>query len=529
MKSITKFIVATLALVVSVDALYASQPHIVPEPAYMEFEDTTTYFEITPKTRIVVYDEAWNAAELFAQDMVACLDLKKPLTLAKRGNGIKVRTDKFVPEEGYEIIIAEDEIWVIGGSEAGIYYGLQTIRQMAVEFEGKIPCGYISDEPNFAYRGVHFDVSRHFYSVEDVKRYIDILAAHKVNRLHWHLTDDQGWRIEIKRYPKLTEMGSMRSETLVGHGLNPEKWDGVPHGGFYTQDEVREIVRYAEQHYMVVIPEIEMPGHSQAALHAYPWLGCENQEVEVWTTWGVTPEVLCAGKETTYEFLEKVLEEVIELFPSELIHIGGDECPKDRWKECEHCQAKIKAEGLESEEELQGYLVARIEKFIISKGRKMIGWDEILDGGVTPTANVMSWRGSQGGIYAAERGNEVVMTPLPICYFDFYQTESREGEGLRIGGHINFEKVYGWDPYEGITDEARKNIIGVQCNVWSEYLKTMEALEIQLLPRLAAMCEVQWSTDRRNEETIREKMNIVRKFYDANGWHYAPYYFEGRK
>ncbi|MBO5716615.1 MAG: beta-N-acetylhexosaminidase [Alistipes sp.] len=514
-------------MVLTIAVAHAQRPHIIPEPSYIDMAQGT--FTITEKTKIVVYDEAWDAAEVFAQDMQQYFGSKKPLRCVKRGSGIKVRTDKFVPEEGYELNIQPHEIFVTGGSEAGIFYGLQTLRQMIVEYNGVVPCCFIADEPQFAYRGVHFDVSRHFFSVEEVKRYIDILAAHKVNRLHWHLTDDQGWRIEIKAYPELTEKGSMRKETLVGHGLNPENWDGKPHGGYYTQEEVRDIVAYAAKRSMVIIPEIEMPGHSQAALHALPWLGCEEQIVDVWTTWGVTPEVLCAGKESTYEFLQNVLDEVVELFPSEIIHIGGDECPKDRWKECEHCQAKMKAEGIESEEELQGYLVARIEKYLNTKGRRIIGWDEILEGGVTPTATVMAWRGAKIGVYAAERGNEVVMTPLPICYFDFYQTESREGEGLHIGGHINFEKVYGWDPYEGITDEARKNIIGVQCNLWSEYLKTMEDIEIQLLPRLAAMCEVQWATERRDESTIREKMNILRKFYEANGWHYAPYYFDGRK
>ena len=527
MRRLFKTLLVALCMVLTIAVAHAQRPHIIPEPSYIDMAQGT--FTITEKTKIVVYDEAWDAAEVFAQDMQQYFGSKKPLRCVKRGSGIKVRTDKFVPEEGYELNIQPHEIFVTGGSEAGIFYGLQTLRQMIVEFNGVVPCCFIADEPQFAYRGVHFDVSRHFFSVEEVKRYIDILAAHKVNRLHWHLTDDQGWRIEIKAYPELTEKGSMRKETLVGHGLNPENWDGVPHGGFYTQEEVRDIVAYAAKRSMVIIPEIEMPGHSQAALHALPWLGCEEQIVDVWTTWGVTPEVLCAGKESTYEFLQNVLDEVVELFPSEIIHIGGDECPKDRWKECEHCQAKMKAEGIESEEELQGYLVARIEKYLNTKGRRIIGWDEILEGGVTPTATVMAWRGAKIGVYAAERGNEVVMTPLPICYFDFYQTESREGEGLHIGGHINFEKVYGWDPYEGITDQARKNIIGVQCNLWSEYLKTMEDIEIQLLPRLAAMCEVQWATERRDESTIREKMNILRKFYEANGWHYAPYYFDGRK
>ena len=527
MRRLFKTLLVALCMVLTIAVAHAQRPHIIPEPSYIDMAQGT--FTITEKTKIVVYDEAWDAAEVFAQDMQQYFGSKKPLRCVKRGSGIKVRTDKFVPEEGYELNIQPHEIFVTGGSEAGIFYGLQTLRQMIVEYNGVVPCCFIADEPQFAYRGVHFDVSRHFFSVEEVKRYIDILAAHKVNRLHWHLTDDQGWRIEIKAYPELTEKGSMRKETLIGHGLNPENWDGVPHGGYYTQEEVRDIVAYAAKRSMVIIPEIEMPGHSQAALHALPWLGCEEQIVDVWTTWGVTPEVLCAGKESTYEFLQNVLDEVVELFPSEIIHIGGDECPKDRWKECEHCQAKMKAEGIESEEELQGYLVARIEKYLNTKGRRIIGWDEILEGGVTPTATVMAWRGAKIGVYAAERGNEVVMTPLPICYFDFYQTESREGEGLHIGGHINFEKVYGWDPYEGITNEARKNIIGVQCNLWSEYLKTMEDIEIQLLPRLAAMCEVQWATERRDESTIREKMNILRKFYEANGWHYAPYYFDGRK
>ena len=527
MKRVTTLLIMAFAMVLPMVAV-AAQPHIIPEPAYMDFGDEGT-FHIDSKTKIVVYDEAWNPAERFAEDMMSFFKTNKPMRTAKRGNGIKVRIDSFVPAEGYEMTINANEVVITGGDEAGIYYGLQTLRQMIVEFNGNIPCGYIADEPSFAYRGVHFDVSRHFYSVEDVKEYIDVIAAHKANRLHWHLTDDQGWRIEIKRYPKLTEMGSMREETLIGHGLRPEKWDGTPHGGFYTQEEVREIIAYAEARYITIIPEIEMPGHSQAALHAYPWLGCEEQEVDVWTTWGVTPEVLCGGKESTYVFLENVLSEVIDLFPSELIHIGGDECPKERWAECVHCQTRMAAEGLEHEEELQGYLVARIEKFINSKGRKMIGWDEILDGGVTPTATVMSWRGLRGGIYAAERGNDVVLTPMSLCYFNFYQTkeEPMEKEGLQIGGYIPFDMVYQWDPYEGYSEEAKSHVIGVQCNMWTEYLKDLDTVEKMLLPRMAAMAEVQWATERRDENTMREKMEVMRNFYDACGWECAPFYFDG--
>lgn len=508
---------------------YAANPHIIPEPSYIDMSDEGV-FVLNEKSLIVVSNDLWNPAKIFAEDMKEYFCSKRALRTAKRGKGgIRLRVDKFVAEEGYEMTITPTEVVIIGGSEAGVFYGLQTLRQMVVATEGNVPCGYISDEPIFAYRGAHLDVARHFFTVDEVKEYIDILAAHKLNRLHWHLTDDQGWRIEIKRYPELTERGCMRKETLIGHGLNPEKWDGTPYGGYYTQEQIREVVDYAAKRYITIIPEIEMPGHAQAALHALPWLGCQEQIVDVWTTWGVTPEVMCAGKQTTYEFLENVLTEVIELFPSEYIHIGGDECPKERWDECEHCQQMIKTEGLNNVEELQGYLVARIERFLNANNRKMIGWDEILDGGVTPTATVMSWRGIEGGIKAAERGNDVIMTPMKLCYFNFYQTESREGEGLHIGGHIPFELVYAWNPLEGMSQEAAKHVIGTQCNMWTEYIKDSDTLQQMLLPRLAAMSEVQWATDRRDESTIRQKMETMRKFYEACGWKCSSYYFDGRK
>ena len=529
MKQLLRNIALGVAMLMALPvALAAAELHVIPQPAYVDLE-AEGYYEVTAKSRLVVHDEAWTPAEIFASDMMSYFDMKRPMKMGRHGKGIKVRTDSCIHPEGYEMTVSEEGVLIIGGSEAGIFYGLQTLRQIILTNEGRVPYGFIADEPTLSYRGVHLDVARHFFSAEDVKRYIDILAAHKVNRLHWHLTDDQGWRIEIKRYPELTEKGSMRKETLLGHGLRPEWWDGTPYGGYYTQEEIRDVVEYAAKRYVTIVPEIEMPGHAQAALHALPWLGCEEQIVDVWTMWGVTPEVMCAGKETTYEFLENVLLEVMELFPSELIHIGGDECPKERWAECEHCQAKIKAEGLENEEQLQGYLVARIEKFLNAHGRKMIGWDEILDGGVTPTATVMSWRGESGGVYAARRGNEVVMTPMSLCYFNFYQTESREGEGLHIGGHVSFEKVYAWDPYAGLEGDERKMIIGAQCNMWSEYIKDFDTLQIMLLPRLAAMSEVQWATERRDDRTIRAKMESMRKFYEACGWLYAPYYFEGRK
>ena len=338
MKNLSRIALVALSLIVMLPALSARELHVVPQPAYTDIAAEGDY-TVTPKTRIVVVDNLWNPAERFAEDMQRHFGTEKPMPTAKNGKGIKIRLDSCIPAEGYEMTISEDEILIIGGTEAGVYYGLQTLRQIIVTNDGKVPYGFIADEPTFSYRGAHLDVVRHFFSVDDVKRYIDILASHKLNRLHWHLTDDQGWRIEIKAYPELTEKGSMRKETLIGHGLEPKWWDGEPYGGYYTQEEIRDIVDYAAKRYVTIVPEIEMPGHSQAALHALPWLGCQEQEVDVWTMWGVTPEVLCAGKETTYEYLENVLKEVLELFPSELIHIGGDECPKDRWKECEHCQA----------------------------------------------------------------------------------------------------------------------------------------------------------------------------------------------
>ena len=484
MSRFSKFVALLMATLCAV-SVSARELNILPQPTSVTIEAEGDYM-VTAKSRIVAAEGLCNPAERFAEDMMRYFGAKKPMQISKRGKGITLNTDSTLHAEGYTMTISKEGINIVGGSEAGVYYALQTLRQIVVTNNGLVPYGVIKDEPTFSYRGAHLDVCRHFMSVEEVKEYIDILAAHKLNRLHWHLTDDQGWRIEIKAYPELTEKGSIRKETLIGHGLEPKWWDGTPHGGFYTQEEIKEVVKYAEERYIVIVPEIEMPGHAQAALHAYPWLGCQEQEVDVWTMWGVTPEVLCAGKESTYTFLENVLSEVVELFPSELIHIGGDECPKDRWKVCEHCQAKMKSEGLENEEQLQGYLVTRIEKFLNTKGRRIIGWDEILEGGVTPSSTVMAWRGAKIGAYAAEHGHEVVMAPLPICYFDFYQTESREGEGLRIGGHINFEKVYSWDPLEGISEEARKNIIGVQCNLWSEYLKDIKMVEGQLLPRLGA-------------------------------------------
>lgn len=525
MKRFSIFCLTFLALALLAGCKEARKVHVFPQPA--EVTTATGHFEVTAQTPLVVESGSRNPAERLVEELLPYWGVAMPI--AEQGGGIVLRTDEAIGhEEGYRLEIGRRGITLTGGSEAGLYYGLQTLRQLIVAHQGKLPCGVIADRPCFAYRGAHLDVCRHFFTVEEVKRYIDILAAHKLNRFHWHLTDDQGWRIEIKAFPELTEKGSMRKQTVIGHCHDPKGYDGIPYGGYYTQEEIRDVVAYAAARYITIIPEIEMPGHAQAALHALPRLGCREQQVEVWDMWGVTPEVMCAGKESTYDFLEQVLAEVVELFPGELIHIGGDECPKDRWEECPHCQGRMRELGLEHESQLQGYLVARIDKFLNGYGRRIIGWDDILEGGVTPTATVMSWQGTKGGIHAARQGNNAIMAPMEYCYFDFYQTESREGEGLGIGGWVSFDKVYGWDPYEGLNAEERKHIIGMQCNLWSEYITTADHLYRMLLPRLAALCEVQWACDRRDPATVRERMETLRRFYEANGWPYAPYYFEGR-
>ncbi len=407
-------------------------------------------------------------------------------------------------DEGYSLSVEPKSILITGKTPAGVFYGVQTLRQLlpvqiemesAVEgVEWVLPCVVILDKPRFPYRGLHLDVGRHFFPASFIKRYIDLMALHKMNYFHWHLTEDQGWRIEIKEYPKLTEVGAYRDETLVGHARQrPQEYDGERYGGFYTQEEIKEIVEYAAKRFITVIPEIEMPGHSQAALAAYPELGCTGGPYEVAKRWGVFGEVFCAGNETTFEFLEDVLLEVIELFPGEYIHVGGDECPKIRWEKCEKCQARIKEEGLADEHELQSYFIRRIEEFLLAHDRKLIGWDEILEGGLAPEATVMSWRGTEGGIAAAKEHHDVIMTPTSHCYLDYYQGD-RETEPLAIGGFLPLNTVYSYEPVpEVLTEEEAKFILGTQGNVWTEYMKTPENVEYMVYPRACALAETGWT------------------------------------
>ena len=438
-------------------------------------------------------------------------------------------------KEGYVLTTTPEGISINGQTENGVFYGIQTLRKsIPAEAKGAtvlIPAGEIKDEPRFSYRGMHLDVGRHFFPKEFIKKYIDLLALHNMNTFHWHLTEDQGWRIEIKKYPKLTEIGSQRSRTVIGR--NTQEYDNTPYGGFYTQEEAKEIVKYAQERYITIIPEVDLPGHMLAALAAYPEMGCTGGPYEVCPRWGVFEDVLCIGNDKTMQFLEDVMSEIIEIFPSEYVHIGGDEAPRTRWEKCPKCQARIKAEGLKAdkkhtaEDRLQSYCMTRIEKFLNSKGRRIIGWDEILEGDVAPNATVMSWRGASGGIKAAQMGHDVIMTPNTYCYFDYYQTADTKDEPLGIGGYVPIEKVYSLDPTFDLNEEQKKHIIGAQANLWTEYIATTEHVEYMVLPRMAALAEVQWTQpEKKDFKDFTTRLASLMKFYQRDGFNYAKHVFD---
>ncbi len=507
-------------------------------PAPVSIQGFKGDFVISEKTRIILApadDETKLAADFFANLVRNSTGMSLPVEEGKKsakGSVFMTLDTAIENDEGYELTVTHKKVIVRGGSAAGLFYAVQTMRQiMPTELESPsiveglvltIPACEIKDEPRFGYRGMHLDVGRHMFPIAYIKRYIDMIALHKMNRFHWHLTEDQGWRIEISKYPNLTTTGAYRKETLVGHGgRRPFEFDGKPYGGFYTKDEVKEIVEYARSKFITVMPEIEMPGHAMAALASYPELGCTGGPYEVQTRWGVFDDVYCAGKEETFSFLEDVLTEVMELFPSEYIHIGGDECPKTRWKKCPLCQKRMKEEGLKDEHELQSYFIQRIEKFVLSKGRKIIGWDEILEGGLAPEATVMSWRGTTGGIEAARQKHDVIMTPYTYVYLDYYQCEP-QGEPLAIGGYLPLEKVYSYNPVpEELAPEEQKYILGVQGNLWSEYLKTPDYMEYMAYPRMFAVAETGWTPNRLKDfEDFLTRIEVLKKRYDAIGINY---------
>jgi len=400
--------------------------------------------------------------------------------------------------EGYELKITPNKIHITGNDEKGLFYGLQSFIQLLQHqplSNGSVslPCQTITDQPRFGYRGIMLDAGRYFQPVSYIKELLDIMAAYKFNTFHWHLTEDQGWRVEIEKYPKLMSKAAWRSETVIGHlNQKPRIYDGTRHGGYYTKADIREIVAYAAERKIMVIPEIEMPGHATAAVAAYPELGCTGKILEVPTEWGVKEDVYCPS-EATFKFLEDVLTEIIPLFPSPYIHIGGDECPKKQWKESDLAQSVMRREGLKNEDELQSYFIRRMEGFLKTKGKKLIGWDEILEGGLAPDATVMSWRGIKGGIEAAHQGHDVIMSPNTFCYLDYYQSDA-PGEPLAIGGKLTVEKVYSFDPIpDELPAETHKHILGGQGNIWTEYIATLPKLRYMAYSRMLALSEVLWT------------------------------------
>ncbi len=506
---------------------------IVPEPSDVRVGEGV--FSLTRRTEIRLSDgdsALVRTAELFGG--LAGKSLGRPLAVVRGGgqeSGAICVALGDLPAEAYVLSVRSDRIDLTGGSPAGVFYGFQTLRQMLPEsaLRGEkaraidLPVVEIRDEPRIGYRALLLDVGRHFFGPEEVKSVIDLMAMHKLNRLQWHLTEDQGWRIEIRKYPELTRRGAWRdrSDLRPAEDGRPEK-DPQPYGGYYTRQQVREIVRYAADRFIEIVPEIEMPGHAMAALASYPWLGCLGEGYEVPSLWGVKEDVYCAGKDSTFVFLEDVLTEVTDLFPYGLVHIGGDECPKARWKECPRCQRRMRDEDLGSEEELQSYFVRRIERFLASRNRRMVGWDEIRQGGLSETAIVLSRKREQGLRSALENGNDVIMTPYLNCYFDYYQG-SRETEPLAFGGFLPLRTAYDLDPFEGLNAEQSRRILGVQCNLWTEFVATLDHAEYMLLPRLAAFAERAWTGGEGNYPDFLRRLESLSRLYDAQGYEYRDF------
>lgn len=504
---------ATIVCLSGSTAKAADPIQIIPAPVSISVKEG--YFHLNSQTAIF-YPKGLETWEVPAQYFMALAQpstgfaleatpLKNSLTIPKP-NGIYFVEDKNITQpEGYKLEVRSSEIIISAATAAGAFYAVQTLRQLfPPEINDNVlhrsttlwsaPCCIIEDYPRFEYRGLHLDVGRHFFPIEFIKKYIDLLALHKMNTFHWHLTDDQGWRMEIKQFSLLQTISSCRTETLAGHySDSPRKYDGKKHCGYYTQEEIASVIKYAEKRFVTIIPEIEMPGHAIAALAAYPELGCTGGPYAVFKDWGVIDDVFCAGNEKTFEFLDGVLAEVCRVFPGKYIHIGGDECPKARWKACPKCQDRIKKEGLKDEYHLQSYFITRIEKMVEKHGKKIIGWDEILEGGLAPSATVMSWRGTEGGIEAAKASHDVIMTPTTYCYLDYYQSKP-DGEPLAIGGYLPIEKVYSFDPMpHELTPAQQRYIKGVQGNLWTEYIATPEQAEYMAYPRAIAIAEIGWS------------------------------------
>lgn len=538
-KLLTGALAAMAFLLPSTAAGQTADFNIIPRPQQVNVSNDAP-FTLSAKTVISLGTNSQDMkrnANMLASYIEQATGIRPAIGKGKSGAAIILTIDKTIANaEGYKLDADAKQIRIAGASAAGVFYGIQTLRKSLPLVNGKaskvsIPAVHIADAPRFAYRGTHLDVSRHFVTADSVRQFIDMLALHNINRFHWHLTDDQGWRIEIKKYPLLTQIGSKRAQTVIGH--NSGKYDGKPYSGFYTQKQIRDIVKYAADRYITIVPEIDLPGHMQAALAAYPDMGCTGGPYEVWQKWGVSDNVLCAGNDKTLTFIDNVLKEITQLFPSKYIHVGGDECPKTQWQKCPKCQARIKALNLEAkdghsaEERLQSYIITHASNYLKSLGRNTIGWDEILEGGLAEGATVMSWRGESGGIAAAKQHHDVVMTPNSYLYFDYYQSLDKANEPLAIGGYLPLETVYSYEPMpkELTADEAR-HIIGVQANIWTEYMPTFKQMQYMALPRLAALSEVQWSQPALKDYTsFTNRLTEFTHLYDRLGYNYAKHLY----
>ena len=502
---------------------------VIPQPQEIVLARDTTPFIIDRSTTIVypaTNEKMHRTADFLATFIKEMTGTEVRVSdKEKSSNAIILAVDSTMGHpEGYKLQITPEKVLLTGGSEAGVFYGIQTIHKaLPILKDGKVaaalPAGTVTDFPRFRYRGFMIDVGRHFFPVSYLKQMIDLMALHNINYFHWHLTEDQGWRIEIKKYPKLTEIGSKRDSTIID--WETKKFDGKPHSGFYTQDEAREIVRYAADRFITVVPEIDLPGHTTAALASYPELGCTGGPYKVLCSFGVFPDVLCAGNDQTLQFTKDVLDEIMDIFPSEYIHIGGDECPKSRWEKCPKCQAKIKELGIKTlpkhskENQLQTYFMSELEKEINAHGRRMLGWDEVLEGGLTPNSTIMSWRGIQGGIEAARQHHDVIMNPIQRLYFS----------NPRINKMTGFEwmnRVYNFEPVPAeLTDAEKKFVIGTQGCIWTEWTADSTKMEWQILPRMAALSEIQWTLpEHKNFERFMERLPEMLKIYSSLDYGY---------
>ncbi len=508
-----KFFISLLcACIIFGNASAQNQYNIIPQPK--KLTEQSGVFSFKKNTSVVVTDDLFMpVANMLVSYCNNATGFAYAVRKAKSGS-VSFVLNASIPQEGYQLKISSSKIEIQASTGQGAFYAMQSLLQLmppavyaGIKTEGlSAPNCTIEDEPRFGYRGLMLDVGRYFFAVEDIKRFLDLMAVYKLNTFHWHLTEDQGWRIEIKKYPLLTQVSSVRKESMLGH-YRDQKYDGKQHGGFYTQEQIREVVAYASSKYINVIPEIEMPGHSQALLAAYPQLGVNPDKIyQVATKWGISEDVLCP-REETFVFMENVLTEVMALFPGQYIHIGGDECPKKQWKESRFCQNLIKQLGLKDEDELQSYFIRRIDKFITSKGKKMLGWDEILEGGLSPNAMVMSWRGVKGGVEAAKQKHDVVMSPNNFFYLDYYQADPKT-EPIAIGGNLPLSKCYSFEPdLPELTPEETKYVVGIQANVWTEYISNIKYAEYMTYPRALALSEIAWSPKQeKNYEAFKKRV-----------------------